>query len=90
MARQRPERDTLPGIARVRVVGDDDATRAVLDVLAQHFTTTAPAPYSGGRHYLDIDTRAAATAENATPVNTTGLPEVASPAWTPTTDRPPS
>ncbi|MFD3889981.1 hypothetical protein [Streptomyces microflavus] len=50
-------RKTLPGVARVRITGDDAATQALLDALAEHFTVTEPAPYSGGRNYLDVDTR---------------------------------
>ncbi|MFJ5645814.1 hypothetical protein [Streptomyces sp. NPDC093223] len=53
-------RRTLPGVARVRITGDDAATQALLDVLAQHFTVTDPDPYSGGRSYLEVDTRPAA------------------------------
>lgn len=52
-------RKTLPGVARVRITGDDAATQALLDVLAQHFTVTDPDPFSGGRSYLEIDTRPA-------------------------------
>ncbi|GHH54643.1 hypothetical protein [Streptomyces candidus] len=50
-------RQTLPGVARVRITGDESATEALLDVLAEHFTVTDPAPYSGGRNYLEVDTR---------------------------------
>ena len=51
----------LPGIARVRITAADDATaRKILNVLGAYFTTTEPALYSGGRAYLDIDTRATA------------------------------
>ena len=50
-------RTTLPGVARVRITGDDAATQALLDALAEHFTVTEPAPYSGGRSYLEVDTR---------------------------------
>lgn len=50
-------RTTLPGIARVRITGDDNATKALLDALAEHFTVADPDPYSGGRNYLDVDTR---------------------------------
>ncbi|MEU6618972.1 hypothetical protein [Streptomyces parvus] len=53
-------RRTLPGVARVRITGDDAATQALLDVLGEHFTVTDPAPYSGGRNYLEVDTRPAA------------------------------
>jgi len=48
----------LPGTAHVRIVAADDETaRKILNVLAAHFTTTDPADYSGGRRYLDVDTR---------------------------------
>ncbi|MFE9406854.1 hypothetical protein ACFYNY_34665 [Streptomyces sp. NPDC006530] len=50
-------RKTLPGVARVRITGDDAATQALLDALAEHFTVTDPDPYSGGRSYLEVDTR---------------------------------
>ncbi|MFE4264475.1 hypothetical protein [Streptomyces sp. NPDC056883] len=52
-------RTTLPGVARVRITGDDTATQTLLDALADRFTVTDPAPYSGGRNYLDVDTRSA-------------------------------
>ncbi|MGW1819126.1 hypothetical protein ACWCQM_36885 [Streptomyces sp. NPDC002125] len=50
-------RKTLPGVARVRITGDDAATQALLDALAEHFTVTDPDPYSGSRSYLEVDTR---------------------------------
>ncbi|MFF1733736.1 hypothetical protein [Streptomyces sp. NPDC058247] len=50
-------RTTLPGVARVRITGDDNTTQSLLDALAKHFTVTDPDPYSGGRNYLEVDTR---------------------------------
>ncbi|WP_228773856.1 hypothetical protein [Streptomyces sp. VN1] len=58
-------RKTLPGVARVRITGDDAATQALLDVLAEHFTVTDPDPYSGGRSYLEVDTRPVAAPHGA-------------------------
>ncbi|MGW9436771.1 hypothetical protein [Streptomyces sp. NPDC055607] len=60
-------RRTLPGIARVRITGDDAATQALLDALAEHFTVTEPDPYSGGRNYLEVDTRPASAPSGAGP-----------------------
>lgn len=57
MARQpRPDRETLPGVADLRIVADEATTAAVLDVLRANFTITSPRPYSGGRSYLQLDT----------------------------------
>lgn len=47
----------LPGIVRLRIVGDDQATARVLAILREEFTCTDPAAYDGGRVYLDLDTR---------------------------------
>ncbi|MFE3144787.1 hypothetical protein [Streptomyces scopuliridis] len=47
----------LPGIAKVRIVADPDTTKKILDILGAYFTCTDPAGYSGGRSYLEIDTR---------------------------------
>ena len=55
---ERPERTTLPGIARVRITGDPEATARVLAVLAAAFPVTDPAGYPGARSHLEIDTRA--------------------------------
>ncbi|MFD4320501.1 hypothetical protein [Streptomyces sp. NPDC058548] len=60
-------RTTLPGVARVRVTGDAAATRALFDALAEHFAVTAPAPYSGGRSYLEVDTRPGSAPSGAGP-----------------------
>ncbi|MEW1551410.1 hypothetical protein [Streptomyces tsukubensis] len=54
----------LPGIAKIRLVADDEATAKILAVLSEHFTCTAPAGYSGGRSYLEIDTRPAPEPES--------------------------
>jgi hypothetical protein len=47
----------LPGTAKLRITADDDTTEKILAVLTAYFTCTEPAGYSGGRSYLDIDTR---------------------------------
>ncbi|MFJ2780208.1 hypothetical protein [Kitasatospora sp. NPDC087315] len=47
----------MPGIARVRITGDDQAVDTVTRLLAERFTTTAPSHYPGGRAYLEVDTR---------------------------------
>jgi hypothetical protein len=47
----------LPGTAKVRITADDETAEKILAVLTAYFTCTAPAGYSGGRSYLDIDTR---------------------------------
>ncbi|MYS36371.1 hypothetical protein K388_07169 [Streptomyces sp. KhCrAH-43] len=60
-------RKTLPGVARVRITGDDAATQALLDALAEHFTVTDPDPYSGGRSYLEVDTRPGSAPSGAGP-----------------------
>ncbi|MGW7386574.1 hypothetical protein [Streptomyces sp. NPDC054794] len=57
MARQpRPDRETLPGVAELRLRADQDTANVVLDVLRAHFTITAPRGYSGGRFYFQLDT----------------------------------
>lgn len=59
MARIRREHPLpLPGIAHIRITASDDATRdKILNILRAHFTITEPSAYSGGRAYLDCDTR---------------------------------
>jgi hypothetical protein len=55
--RERTPRTYLPGIADVRVCGDEATVRAVLDVLEREFRTTSARPYDGGqRAYLQLDT----------------------------------
>ncbi|NML55125.1 hypothetical protein HHL19_35650 [Streptomyces sp. R302] len=55
--RERTERTYLPGIADVRICGDEATVRAVLDVLAAEFLTTSAREYDGGqRAYLQLDT----------------------------------
>ncbi|MER6616322.1 hypothetical protein [Streptomyces xantholiticus] len=57
MARQpRQDRETLPGIAEVRLRADDATAKVVLDVLRAHFTITAPRDYPGDRWYFQLDT----------------------------------
>ncbi|MGA5411613.1 hypothetical protein ACPCSC_30700 [Streptomyces lavendulocolor] len=53
---ERQGRETLPGIADIRIVADEATTDVILDVLRAHFTITVPRPYSGGRSYLQLDT----------------------------------
>jgi len=57
--RQRPDRPApLPGTAHLRLVtGDPHTEEKVLNVLRAYFTLTEPAHYSGGRAYLQLDTR---------------------------------
>lgn len=58
MRARREHLAPLPGIVRLRLVAADEATnQRLLDVLAGHFTVTEPATYSGGRIYVDVDTR---------------------------------
>ncbi|MET9776198.1 hypothetical protein ABZ023_18390 [Streptomyces sp. NPDC006367] len=61
MARQprrpREDRESLPGIAEVRLRADEQTAQVVLDVLRAHFTVTAPREYSGERWYFQLDTR---------------------------------
>jgi hypothetical protein len=47
----------LPGTAHLRITCDDATRDRILGVLRAYFTTTTPAEYSGGRAYLDVDTR---------------------------------
>ncbi|MET8717386.1 hypothetical protein ABZV52_29920 [Streptomyces sp. NPDC004735] len=57
MARQpRPDRETLPGIADIRITADEATTALIVDALRREFTITSPRPYSGGRSYLRLDT----------------------------------
>jgi hypothetical protein len=57
MGGRREHPAPLPGTAKVRIVADDETAEKILTVLNVYFTCTAPAGYSGGRSYLDIDTR---------------------------------
>jgi hypothetical protein len=55
--RERTERTYLPGIADVRICGDEATVRVVLDVLEREFRTTSARPYDNGqRAYLQLDT----------------------------------
>ncbi|MET9480992.1 hypothetical protein [Streptomyces sp. NPDC006638] len=47
----------MPNTAKMRIVADPETTKKILDVLNAYFTVTDPAAYSGGRSYLEIDTR---------------------------------
>ncbi|MFB8314733.1 hypothetical protein ACFC5T_40445 [Streptomyces sp. NPDC055961] len=54
--RERTPCAYLPGIADVRICGDQATVRAVLDVLAAEFRTTSAREYDGGqRAYLQLD-----------------------------------
>jgi hypothetical protein len=53
---QRQDRETLPGIAEVRLRADSATAQVVLDVLRAHFTITAPRDYPGDRWYFQLDT----------------------------------
>jgi len=61
MSSPRPARGErpapLPGIVKVRLVGDQDAAHRLVAVISEAFTATEPAVYSGGRLYLEVDTR---------------------------------
>ena len=46
----------LPGIAKVRIVGDDQAVQRIAQALGERYVCTEPARYSGGRAYLEVDT----------------------------------
>ncbi|MFB6629980.1 hypothetical protein ACFCWY_08800 [Streptomyces sp. NPDC056362] len=55
--RERTERTYLPGIADVRICGDEATVQAVLDLLEREFRTTSARPYDNGqRAYLQLDT----------------------------------
>ncbi|MFF6903347.1 hypothetical protein [Streptomyces hydrogenans] len=55
--RERTERAYLPGIADVRICGDEASVKVVLNVLAAEFLTTLAREYDGGqRAYLQLDT----------------------------------
>jgi hypothetical protein len=53
---QRQDRETLPGIAEVRLRADEATAQVVLDVLRGHFTITVPRDYPGDRWYFQLDT----------------------------------
>ncbi|MFF3617484.1 hypothetical protein [Streptomyces sp. NPDC002580] len=55
--RERTERTYLPGIADVRICGDEASVKAVLDALEHAFRTTTARDYDDGqRAYLQLDT----------------------------------
>ncbi|MEU5163390.1 hypothetical protein AB0G74_27790 [Streptomyces sp. NPDC020875] len=55
--RERTPRTYLPGIADVRICGDEATVKAVLEVLDTEFRTTTARGYDGGtRAYLQLDT----------------------------------
>lgn len=55
--RERTERTYLPGIADVRICGDEATVQDVLDALEREFRTTTARAYDGGqRAYLQLDT----------------------------------
>lgn len=54
---ERTARTYLPGIADVRICGDEATVRVVLEVLEREFlATTARAYDDGQRAYLQLDT----------------------------------
>ncbi|MEV6357936.1 hypothetical protein [Streptomyces hydrogenans] len=54
---ERTPRTYLPGIADVRICGDEASVKAVLDVLDAEFRTSSAREYDGGqRAYLQLDT----------------------------------
>ncbi|MFD9394199.1 hypothetical protein ACFWBB_26705 [Streptomyces sp. NPDC060000] len=54
---ERPdERETLPGIAGVRLRADEATAKVVMDVLRANFTITRARDYPGDRWYFDLDT----------------------------------
>lgn len=58
MARSdRPARQTLPGIAKIRITADEATTAAVVAVLGREFVITTPSDHGkyGGGVYLDAD-----------------------------------
>ncbi|MGA5127684.1 hypothetical protein ACWCV2_17185 [Streptomyces pseudogriseolus] len=52
----RQDRETLPGIAEVRLRADEATAKVVLQVLRQNFTITTPRDYPGDRWYFQLDT----------------------------------
>ncbi|MFE6903889.1 hypothetical protein ACFVFJ_44925 [Streptomyces sp. NPDC057717] len=54
--RDREDRETLPGIAEVRLRADKATAQVVLDTLRANFTITAPRDYPGDRWYFRLDT----------------------------------
>jgi hypothetical protein len=54
--REREDRETLPGVAEVRLRADEATAQVVLDVLRANFTITAPRDYPGNRWYFQLDT----------------------------------
>ncbi|MEV5774220.1 hypothetical protein AB0L49_23670 [Streptomyces antimycoticus] len=55
--RERTPRTYLPGIADVRICGDEATVKAVLEALDSVFRTTTAREYDDGqRAYLQLDT----------------------------------
>ncbi|POX58843.1 hypothetical protein C3492_35515 [Streptomyces sp. Ru62] len=55
--RERTLRTYLPGIADVRICGDEATVKAVLEALGSVFRTTSAREYDNGqRAYLQLDT----------------------------------
>lgn len=52
----REDRETLPGIAEVRLRADDATAKVILDTLRDSFTITSPREYPGDRWYFQLDT----------------------------------
>ncbi|MGV9509344.1 hypothetical protein ACWDQZ_27465 [Streptomyces tendae] len=53
---QREDRESLPGIAEVRLRADEATKNVVLDVLRANFTVTRARDYPGDRWYFALDT----------------------------------
>lgn len=55
--RERTPRTYLPGIADVRICGDEATVKAVVEALGSVFRTTSAREYDDGqRAYLQLDT----------------------------------
>lgn len=52
---QRPPRQTLPGIAKIRITADEATTAIVVEALRREFVITEPSGRYGGGVYLDAD-----------------------------------
>ncbi|MET8696907.1 hypothetical protein ABZV65_30705 [Streptomyces bauhiniae] len=53
---RQEDRETLPGIAEVRLRADKATKDVVMDVLRAHFTITRARDYPGDRWYFALDT----------------------------------
>ncbi|RZU28272.1 hypothetical protein EV284_6438 [Streptomyces sp. BK022] len=53
---RQEDRETLPGIAEVRLRADENTAKVVMDVLRANFTVTRARDYPGDRWYFALDT----------------------------------